>query len=73
MSIMHDCRAGTYCLYNPVLLGNMKDDEDLAASSIEFAPCVWLDSLLGSGNNVGAASCENAFASLDSHDREFTY
>lgn len=68
---MHDCRTGTDELYNPLFLGAVNDTEDLAPSAMDFAPSMWLDPLLDSGNGFGAVYSENAFGGADSDGGEF--
>ena len=73
MSVMHDCLTGIDGLYNPLLLGVVNDTEDLAASAIDFAPGMWLNPLLNSGNGYGAVISESAFATADFDCSEFSY
>ena len=61
MSVMHDSLIGIDGLYNPLLLGAVNDTEDLAASAIDFAPGMWLNLLLDSGNSFGAVIFERVF------------
>ena len=59
-----DCFTGSDGLY-PLLLGAVNDIEDLAASVMDFAPGMWLNLLLDSGNGFGSVICESAFAAAD--------
>ena len=61
VSVMHDSLIGIDGLYNPLLLGAVNDTEDLAASAIDFAPGMWMNLLLDSGNGFGAVICERVF------------
>ena len=38
MCVMPDCLPGIDGLYNPLLLGAVNDTQDLAASTMDFAP-----------------------------------
>ena len=51
----------------------MDDTDDLATSAIDFAPGVWLDPLLDSGNRYGAVCSESAFARADFDCSEFPH
>ena len=63
VSVRHNCLTGIDGLYNPLLLGAVNDTEDLATSTIHFAPGnMWLNPLLDSGNGYGAVVSERAFA-----------
>ena len=71
---MHDCLiTGKNWLYSPLLLCAVNDTEDLTASATDFAPDVWLDPLLDSGNGIAAVVFESAFASADSDCSEFPH
>ena len=62
-SVRHDCLTGIDGLYNPLLLGAVNDTEDLATSTIHFAPGImWLNPLLDSENDFEAVVSESAFA-----------
>ena len=58
-------------MYNPLLLGAVNDTEDLATCAMDFAPGVWLDPLLDSGNGFGTVVSESAFASANFDCSEF--
>ena len=53
VSVMHAYLTGIDGLYNPLLLGVVNDSEDLAASTMDFAPGMWLNPLPDSGNGFG--------------------
>ena len=65
MSVMHDGLTGSDGLYNPLLLGDVSDSEDLAPSAMDFAPGLWLNPLPDSENGFGAVMSESAFAAAD--------
>ena len=65
VSVMHDCLTGIDGLYNPLQLGGGNDTKYLAASAMNFAPGMWLNPLLDSGNGFGAVISESAFATAD--------
>lgn len=67
VSFRFDCLTGTDDLHRSLSLITVKDVEDLAERTIGFAPGVWLNLLLGSGNGFGAVSSESAYASADSN------
>ena len=52
-------------LYSPLLLGTVTDTEDLAASAMDFAPGVWLNPLLDSGDSFRVMAPEDAYVSAD--------
>ena len=56
------CLTGIDGLYKPLLLGAVNDSKYLAASAMDFAPGMWLNPLLDSGNGFGAVISESAFA-----------
>ena len=60
-------------LYNSLLLGAVNDTKGLAASAMNFAPGMWLDPLLDSGNGFGAMASEIVFAAADFDCSEFPY
>ena len=65
MYVMHDGLTGNNGLYNPLLLGAVNDTEDLATSTMDFPPGMWLNPLPDSGNGFGAVIPESAFATAD--------
>lgn len=73
MSAMHYCLPGMDDLCNPLLLDTVNDAEDFAANGMGFAPIVWLDSLLDSGNGFGAMCFESAFPCANSEGNEFQF
>ena len=62
VSVMHDCLTGIDGLYNSLLFGAVNSTEYLVASAMEFAPGMWLDQLLDSGNIFAAVIPESTFA-----------
>ena len=73
VSGMHDCLTGIDGLYNPLLLGAVNDTEGLAASTMNFAPGMWLDPLLDSGNGFVAVVSESVFVAADFDCSEFPH
>ena len=73
MSVMNDCFTGSDGLYDPLLLGAVNDTGELAASAMDFAPGMWLNPLLDSGNGVGAVIPESVFATADVDCSEFLH
>ena len=67
----NDCLTGSDGLYNPLLLGAVNDTEDLAISSMDFSPGMWLNPLPDSENVPGAVICESAFATAGFDCSEF--
>ena len=73
VSVMHDCFTGIDGLYNLLLLGTINNTEDLATSTMDFAPGMWLNPLIDSGNGFGAVISESAFAAADVDRSEFPH
>ena len=71
--VMHYCLTGIDGLYNPLLLGAVKDTEDLTASAMDFAPGMGLNPLLDSWNGFGAVISESAFGVADFECSEFPH
>ena len=65
VSVIHDSLTEIDGLHNPLLLGAVNDCEDLAASTMDFAPRMWLSPLPDSGNGFGAGISESAFTAAD--------
>ena len=61
------------CIHNPLLLSVVNDTDGLVASAMGFAPGMWLDALLYSGNGFGAVISEIAFATADFDCNEFPH
>ena len=59
--------------YNPLLLGTVNDTKYLAASAMDFAPCMWLGPLFDSGNRFGAVISESTLASAAFDCSEFPH
>ena len=53
VSVVHDCITEFDGLYSSLLLGAVNDTKDLAANAMDFAPGIWLNPLLDSGNGFG--------------------
>ena len=65
VSVVHDCLTRIDGLYNSLLLGAVNDTGDLAASAMEFAPGMWLNPPIDSGNSFMEVISKSAFATAD--------
>ena len=71
---MYDCLTGIDGLYNPLLLGVVKDAEELAASMMDFTSgSMWLNPLPDSGKGLEAVLSESTFAAADVDCSEFPH
>lgn len=68
---MYVCLTEKRDLCNMLLLGAVNDVVTLASSVMEFAPGVWWNLQLDSGNGFGVVYPVSAFASADSDARAF--
>lgn len=68
---MYVCLTEKRDLCNMLLLGAVNDVVTLASSVMEFAPGVWWNLQLDSGNGFGVVYTVSAFASADSDARAF--
>lgn len=66
MSVIHYYLTERDGLYSQLLLGAMNDVEDQAASAMGFAPGVWLDPQLDSGESLEAMRSESALTTSNS-------